>query len=182
MTQPLPLAVDLDGTLAHGDVFARALWRYCRERPWHVLVLAALILRGRPHVKAKLARRYPLDAAQLRYDERVLEWLRQERAKGRTIALATAADERDARAVAAHLGLFDYVFASDGQTNLKAARKAQRLAQAFPQGFVYAGNERADLKVWAVAARAVVVNATAPLEHEAQRRFDVERVFTRTGA
>lgn len=177
--QALPLAVDLDGTLAHGDVFARALWRFCGERPWHVVVLGALILRGRPHVKAKLARRYPLDAARLRYDERVLSWLREERARGRVIALATAADERDAKAVAAHLGLFDHVFASDGRTNLKAARKAERLVAVFPEGFVYAGNERADLKVWAAAKRAVIVNASPALEHQVQRRFDVERVFAR---
>lgn len=179
MMRALPLAVDLDGTLAHGDVFARALWRYCRERPWHVLVLAVLVLRGRPYVKAKLASRYPLDATRLPYDERVLAWLREERAGGRTLALATAADERDAQAVAAHLGLFDHVFASDGRTNLKAARKAERLLAAFPRGFVYAGNERADLKVWAAAKRAVVVNAAPALEREARRRFDVERVFAR---
>lgn len=179
MTPALPLAVDLDGTLAHGDVFARALWRYCAERPWHVLVLAVLILRGRPYVKAKLARRYPLDAARLRYDERLLVWLREERAKGRTLALATAADQRDAHAVAAHLGLFDHVFASDGRTNLKAARKAERLLAAFPQGFAYAGNERADLKVWVAARRAVIANATPALEREARRRFDMERVFAR---
>jgi phosphoserine phosphatase len=182
MTKQLPLAVDLDGTLAHGDVFARALWRYCQERPWHVPVLAVLILRGRPHVKAKLARRYPLDAARLRYDERVLAWLREERARGRVIALATAADERDAKAVAAHLGLFDRIFASDGRTNLKAERKAERLAEAFPQGFVYAGNERADLKVWATAKRAVIVNASPALEREAHKRFDMERVFPRIKA
>lgn len=182
MTQKLPLAVDLDGTLAFGDIFARALWRYCLERPWHVLVLAMLILRGRPHVKAKLACRYPLDAARLRYDERVLAWLREERARGRIIALATAADERDAQAVATHLGVFDHVFASDGRTNLKAARKAANLTEAFPQGFVYAGNETADLKVWAAAKRAVIVNASSTLEGVACKRFDVERVFSRINA
>jgi phosphoserine phosphatase len=182
MTQPLPLAVDLDGTLAHGDVFARALWRYCRERPWHILVLGLLILRGRPYVKAKLARRCPLDAVSLRYDDRVLAWLREERARGRVIALATAADERDAKAVAAHLGIFDRVFASDGRTNLKAAQKAARLAAAFPNGFVYAGNERADLKVWTAAERAVIVNASPALEREVRKRFDMERTFPRTNA
>lgn len=73
--------------------------------------------------------------------------------------LATAADERTARDIADHLGLFDRVFASDGKTNLKAKRKAEALVAAFPHGFCYAGNETADLKVWNAAQQATAVNA-----------------------
>jgi phosphoserine phosphatase len=177
MTRDLPLAVDLDGTLIRTDVFRDAMIRCCLERPWHVVVLALWLTRGRPQTKAKLARRYPLDAANLPYDERIIAWLHEERGRGRTLALATAANERDAHAVPAHLGCFHHVFASDESINLESARKAARLAGAFPHGFVYAGNERADLKVWAAASAAVVVNASPALEREARRRFDVERVF-----
>jgi phosphoserine phosphatase len=81
--------------------------------------------------------------------------------------------------VAQHLGCFDRVFASDGAVNLKSLRKAEALAAAYPLGFVYAGNERADLAVWAAAKAAVVVNASPALERETRRRFTIERVFTR---
>ena len=60
--------------------------------------------------------------------------------------LATAADRRTAEAVAAHVGLFDTVEASDGAHNLKGQGKAERLAERFPSGFVYAGDHAADLK------------------------------------
>lgn len=178
----LPLAVDLDGTLIKTDLFVRGMTRFCVTRPWHSLVLLWWLRRGRAHAKAKLAALYPVDAAALPYDARVLAWLREQKAAGRVIALATAFDRAGAEAVAAHLGVFDHVFASDGRTNLKSARKADRLRREFPDGFVYAGNERADLKVWSAAAAAVIVNAAPALERDARRRFTVERIFPRDKA
>jgi putative flippase GtrA len=95
------------------------------------------------------------------------------------LALATASDQHDAARVAAHLGLFDRVFASDGSTNLKSRRKAVALTAAFPGGFVYAGNESPDLAVWAAAAGAVVANAPRNVMRQAEARFAVEKIFPR---
>lgn len=178
-----PLAVDLDGTLIRADLFTEAMLRLAFAKPWKLPLLLLWLLRGRAYAKAKLAAAFPPDAAALPYDDRLLAWLREERAQGRIIALATASDRRAADAVAAHTGVFDAVFASDGVTNLKAGRKAQALAAAYPQGFCYAGNEGADLKVWCDARQAVLVNASAPLARRAAQRFSVERTFAReTGA
>ena len=175
----LPLAVDLDGTLIRGDLFARAMGRFCAAAPWNVLVLLAWLTRGRAYAKAKLAARYPVDAAALPYNMPFLAWLREQKAAGRTIVLATAFDRAGAEAVARHIGLFDQVLASNGRTNLKSHAKAKALAAAFPSGFAYAGNERADLAVWRVAKAAIVVNATDALVRSARAAFNVERVFER---
>lgn len=179
MPAKLPLAVDLDGTLIKTDLFTRAMLRFCSAAPWNVFVLLAWLARGRAYAKQRLTLLYPVDAAALPYNAPFVTWLREEHAAGRVIALATAFDRAGADAVASHLGLFAHVFASDGRTNLKSAKKADRLRRAFPDGFVYAGNELADLKVWAAAQAAVVVNASPALEREAARRFAVERVFAR---
>lgn len=179
MAAKWPLAVDLDGTLIRTDLFTRAMLRFCSAAPWNLFVLLAWLTRGRAYAKQRLTRLFPVDAATLHYNSAFVVWLREERAAGRIIALATAFDQAGADAVAAHLGLFDHVFASDGRTNLKSAKKADRLRRAFPDGFVYAGNERADLKVWTAAKAAVVVNASPLLEREAARRFEVERAFPR---
>lgn len=175
----LPLAVDLDGTLIRGDLFARAMARFCAAAPWNALVLLAWLTRGRAHAKAKLAALYPVDAAALPYNMPFLAWLREQKAAGRTIVLATAFDRAGADAVARHIGLFDQVLASNGLTNLKSHAKAKALAAAFPGGFAYAGNERADLAVWRVAKAAIVVNATDALVRSARAAFNVERVFER---
>ncbi|MGQ0532768.1 MAG: UbiA family prenyltransferase [Caulobacteraceae bacterium] len=174
-TAELPLAVDLDGTLIHADTFFESILAFLGAQPLCAVPLALSFTKGRAHVKRELAD-YAPKPDELPYDERVLAWLREEKAKGRTLALATATDRKIAEAIAAHVGLFDDVFASDGVTNLKSARKAEALAAAYPQGFVYAANEMADLKVWEKAKAAVVVNADAHLVERARAIAPVERV------
>ncbi len=56
--------------------------------------------------------------------------------------LASASDENLVQRLAADHGLSCRIFASDGQTNLKGAAKADALVAAFGEGgFDYAGNE-----------------------------------------
>lgn len=172
-----PLVVDLDGTLMRGDVFSEAILRFLVAAPWKIFTLLGWFLKGRAYAKMRLAEAAPFDPADLPYNKDLIEWLKSEKARGRKIVLATAADRKAAEAVADHVGLFDTVFASDGETNLKSRAKAEALAQAYPQGFVYAGNEAADLKVWAAAERAVIVNAPKDLARRAERDFEVERSF-----
>ncbi len=179
---PLPLAVDLDGTLIRSDVFADAAIRFVFSGPWNVFVLIGWVAKGRAYAKARLADSAPFDPATLPYDERVVEWLRAQRASGRRLVLATASDVKAAQRVAAHVDLFERVFASDGVTNLKSRHKADALTQAFPDGFVYAGNDGADLNVWAKASRAVLVNAGPGLSLRVKSRFSVEHTIEPAGS
>lgn len=172
-----PLAVDLDGTLFHGDLFTESMLRYVFAAPWRMFILIGWLMKGRAYAKARLAEAAPFDPADLPYDQRFLDWLKMERKAGRTLVLATASDRRAAKAVADYLGIFDAVFASDGVVNLKSARKAERLAAAFPEGFAYAGNEPADVKVWRAAKNAVIVNASRGLTVHAGKLAAVEEVF-----
>ena len=146
----------VDGTLIRADTFFESILSYLGAHPLGVISLARWFLRGRAFAKAKLAPYAPAPQ-ELPYDERVVAWLKEEKAKGRRVALASATDRSIADAIAAHVGVLDDVFASDGVTNLKSARKAEALVTAYPQGFVYAGNEHADLKVWERAKGAVVL-------------------------
>jgi len=152
------LVADLDGTLIVGDTLWETLWAGLAARPWETLAALGALAEGRAALKARLAAAGALDPGALVYDERVLERLRAHRAEGGRTALATAADARVAEAVAAHLGLFDAVHASDGERNLKAAAKAAFLTERYGAGgFDYIGDSEADLAVWAEARRAVTV-------------------------
>jgi len=51
------------------------------------------------------------------------------------------------------------MFASDGERNLKGFAKAEMLSRMFPNGFIYAGDSKADLIVWQRARGIVLVNA-----------------------
>ncbi|MDE2184014.1 MAG: UbiA family prenyltransferase [Alphaproteobacteria bacterium] len=167
----LPLCVDLDGTLVRGDLLheaaAGALFADWRNA-WRIPLWT---LQGRAALKRQLAQRWSFDPARLPYNEELIALVKAERDKGRRIVLTTAADEIIARRVADHLGLFDEIIASDGETNLRGARKATALCDRFGLGgFLYAGNDGSDHAVWEKADGAVVVNATPGVQRKAQAR------------
>lgn len=160
--QPLPLAVDLDGTLIKTDLLEETANRLLAQRPASLAQMAGWLMSGRTVLKARLAESVELDVASLPFNEPLLAWLREEKRLGRRLVLATASHARLAHQVAAHLGLFDEVLASDAQTNLKAAAKRQALVARYGErGFDYVGNDAADLAVWASAAQAHVVSDNA---------------------
>jgi len=121
------LCVDLDGTLLATDSLHELALALARERPLDLLRLPAWLAGGRAALKARLGERVRLDPALLPYRAEVLAALVAARAAGRRCVLVTAADHGIAEAVAAHVGLFDEVLASDGRENLKGRRKAERL-------------------------------------------------------
>lgn len=157
-SRDLPLAVDLDGTLIATDLLWETIFLALKSNPLIVFLLPIWALAGKARLKLELARRVTLDASRLPYRQDFLDYLRSERASGRTIVLATAAAEPLAHAVAAHLGIFSKVFATSEGINLASRAKAAALVEAYGKyGFDYAGNDRADLAIFDQARNAIVV-------------------------
>jgi phosphoserine phosphatase len=82
------------------------------------------LLQGRARLKEELAARASIDVATLPYRADVLDFLREERARGRRIVLTTASLITLAEAVARHLDLFDEVLATSREGNLKGEIKS----------------------------------------------------------
>ena len=159
---PFPvLCVDLDGTLIRGNLLWECVLALLKSRPLTLFLLPFWLLSGKAFVKRKLAVKTRLNPARLPYRQEVIELLQRERAEGRRIALVTAADRQLAESVAHHVALFDEVYASDGELNLKGKSKAAFLAEHFTgPGFEYVGDSAADLEVWRKAQGAYVVGST----------------------
>jgi hypothetical protein len=156
----LPFAVDLDGTLIKTDVFYETFILFLKQHPFKILKLLVWGIKGRAYLKKCLAQCINLDPALLPYHQRFLTYLKDEHQKGREIILATAADKKIASNIANYLGIFNQVLASDGMINLKSHAKAEKLIAIYgKEGFVYAGNARADLPVWFAAKEVIIVNA-----------------------
>ncbi|MES2297865.1 MAG: UbiA family prenyltransferase [Pseudomonadota bacterium] len=173
-----PLVVDLDGTLIHTDLLVESALTACKDNLGTLFAVPGWLGRGKAELKRELAARAELDIATLPWNLPLLEWLRAERAGGRTLVLATASDLRYAQQVQAHLGCFDEVFASCDGRNLAAAHKRAALVERFGEGgYDYAGNAHDDLEVWRSARQAVVVNAPSGLQ--AQIGIPVAKVFAR---
>ncbi|MFA5688350.1 MAG: UbiA family prenyltransferase [Kiritimatiellales bacterium] len=162
MTEPntsVPLCVDLDGTLVKTDTFVQALILLIRNRPAALFSFHRWMSGGPAAFKQRVAQEVEIDPAALPYHTGLLTFLQNERATGRELILTTASDMVPARAVAAQLGIFSDVMASDGKTNLKAGCKRTALAARFGEkNFDYAGNSGADIPVWNSAREIIAVN------------------------
>ncbi len=126
-----PLCVDLDGTLVKSDTFVDSLMVLARRHPIAFLQTPLWVLKGKAYFKSQVASRVTLDAAHLPYNRPLLDYLRNEHASGRKLYLATGADSLLAQKIAAHLGIFEDVMASDGRLNLTGDNKLQHLEQRF---------------------------------------------------
>lgn len=176
----IPLVVDLDGTLIRTDMLHESMIGAFREKPLKSTIkIPHWLSRGKAVLKQALAQNSTFDATSLPYNQEFLSWLRKQYDSGRKLILCTASDHNIATSIAAHLGLFHEVMASDGTTNLARHHKARALVQRFgARGFDYAGNSRADLPVWSQARRAILVNASPKVRQKAQSYCEIEQSFS----
>ncbi len=160
-----PLCVDLDGTLVKSDTLVDSLLVLLRTHPRSALKTFRWVLDGKAALKAQVASIVSLDVTHLPYNRPLLEYLEQERGHGRKIYLTTGADERLADRIAEHLGIFDGVLASNGNTNLTGSHKLASLKAEFHgDDFDYIGNARPDLPLLEHAGAAMLANPHASLE------------------
>src|SRR5436305_5892039 len=88
----MPLVLDLDGTLIVGDLLYKSFFSILRRNPLIVFSCAGWLLRGRAALKRPLAVRNRIGWDRLQLHQDVLDRVQREKAAGRTIVLATAAD------------------------------------------------------------------------------------------
>jgi 4-hydroxybenzoate polyprenyltransferase/phosphoserine phosphatase len=173
----VPLVVDLDGTLIRTDLLLESALRLFKQKPWTALAMPFWLLRGRAYLKQRLYQLGRINLSLLPFNKDVLDWLREEKADGRRLILATASSQQQARLLVEPLKLFDDVLGSDGVENLKGEKKLAAVVSRLGKNFDYAGDSSADLVIWRECRKAVLVEPGKSLEREAQRSGNVARVF-----
>jgi 4-hydroxybenzoate polyprenyltransferase len=174
----LPLVIDLDGTMLRSDLLIESALSHVRSCPGELFHPLYWLLHGKAYLKERLATQITIDPAMLPYNEPLMDFVRQARAEGRKIVLATASHRIFADQVAAHLDLFDHVLATEGSTNLSARSKRNALVTAYGEGgFDYVGNSRDDLQIWGSARRAYLVDPEYGVEQAARKLGNVETVI-----
>jgi phosphoserine phosphatase len=179
-SEPVPLVVDLDGTLLRTDLLVESALRLIKQKPWSALLMPLWLLRGRAYLKHRIFQLVKLDASLLPPHEELLAWLKDEKIRGRRLVLATASDYHQACSVVEPLRLFDTVLGSDGQRNLKGRNKLQTIVAVCGKEFDYVGNSSSDLEIWRSCRHAILVNASGRVERSARRAGNVVRVFPRS--
>lgn len=166
-----PLCVDLDGTLTKVDTLYDTFMLLLRKNPRALVHLPGWLAGGKANLKANLTRAVTLDVTRLPYNQELLAYLHSQRELGRPIFLATGADRELAERVAAHLGIFDGVLASDGARNLTGKRKLARFREYFAGGdFDYIGNAMPDLELLAASVEPKVANPSFALRNSLRSR------------
>lgn len=155
---PLPLVLDLDGTVLHTDTFHEMMASLLLQSPWTLLQLPFWFLKGRAYAKAQLTKSVDLNLETLPYNHHLLSFAREEREKGRPLILATGSDQKLAQKISNYLGIFQEVIGSDGKINMTGYQKGQALVDRFGiHGFDYAGDSPVDAAVWRVSRKALVI-------------------------
>lgn len=164
------LVVDLDGSLLRSDVRDESFWSAVGRdwrSPFHLMIA---LFSGRNRLTRYLAGATRLDVTTLPYDETVISYVRDWRARGGKTALVTASDQATADRIANHLGLFDEAHGSDGPLNLSGPAKASFLTDRFGEdGYAYLSNADADLSIWKTARKAITINASRRLKAQVER-------------
>ncbi|MCE0498133.1 MAG: UbiA family prenyltransferase [Methylacidiphilales bacterium] len=174
----IPLCVDLDGTLILTDTTVESLLLAMTDERGLIFRIPLWFLRGRAQLKQMLSKHVMLNVSLLPLNQPLVDYLKEQHGAGRTLILVTAADIHIAREMAARIGLFDEVIASDGVTNLAGRHKAEALQKRFGKGgFDYAGNEHRDLAVWEICRNAIVVSGSPALARKAEKVCKVEKSF-----
>ncbi|HVL00718.1 MAG TPA: UbiA family prenyltransferase [Dongiaceae bacterium] len=172
-----PLVVDLDGTLIRSDLLIESFMLLIKDSPLNIIRVFFWLLKGKAHLKSEIARRVDILVELLPYNTELVEYLKEQKAAGREIILATASHQRYAHSVAQHVGLFDDVIATDDTHNLSGTNKRAALTQRYGEKqYVYAGNAPVDLKVWDHCHQAIVV-ADKALAKQAEKHCAIEKHF-----
>ena len=159
----IALCVDLDGTLVKSDTLLDSVIVLTRQHPGSLLQFPAWLFEGKAAFKRHITSTVHLDVAHLPYNRQLMQYLEEQRGSGRELYLATGADRELAERVAAHLGIFTDVLASDGTLNLIGKNKLAAFEQRFGSEFCYIGNAHADLPLLEHCQSPMVANPTRSL-------------------
>lgn len=177
LSHDCPLCIDMDGTLLKTDTFIESILLLLRVNALECFRACVWLLHGKARLKQELAYRVMPSVAYLPFRDDFLKNLREQHEAGRKLVLITGAHTQVAQKVANHVGLFDQILATEGETNLTGGAKLQALRTRFGEkGYDYAGNEHADLHIWEHARNAIVVGSSDRVIRRARRRAHVTNV------
>ncbi|HZZ11986.1 MAG TPA: UbiA family prenyltransferase [Paraburkholderia sp.] len=156
----IPLCVDLDHTFTDTDLLIESFLVLVKKNPLYIFLCFYWLFKSKAWLKTQIASRVAMDVSVLPYNAALLTYLREERERGRSLYLCTAANWSLAQKIADHFGIFSGVMASNDDNNLSGKNKAAALVGQFGAGnFDYCGDAMTDVPVWTQSRRAIVVGS-----------------------
>lgn len=155
----IALVVDVDDTLLRTDLLLESFWAAMGRDPLATLKATWTHFRNRARVKQAMAQISDMTVEHLPLNGLVLAVIRQARAAGREVILASGSDQRLVNRLGDRIGLKGPHLASDGKINMTGANKRDALVARYgAQGFDYIADAPVDLLVWEAARNAYPVD------------------------
>lgn len=177
----IPLCVDLDGTLIKSDTIIESTLLAIKSKPIIFFLLFFWILNGKNYFKKRITNIATPNPEILTYNVEVINFIKEEQAKGRQIILTTATTQNIANSISEYLNMFDLVISSTDNFNNRSKNKSQILIDKFGfKNFDYIGNGYADLEVWKSSRNALVVSDNKSLIANAGKISEVTKIFKPT--
>ena len=165
------IAVDLDGTLVKTDMLFETLLG-CISNDFKIIfkVLIVLLFKGRVGLKNYLCDIENIDYSTLPYNKLVLNKIKIYKQKGYKIFLVTASPTIVGEKINKHLNVFDEVFGSTENVNLKGKTKRDFLNKKFGKNtYIYIGNSYDDVAVWKDSHSAILVNTNKYVKYQVKK-------------
>ena len=146
----IPLVVDLDGTLIKNELPWETFCFALTHRPFKVikLFLKKLVHFKGGLFKAGLAEIDDLTCHHLVFSDKVVAYLKEEKAKNRKIILCTGSNQKYANKIKSLCPLIDEAYGSKEGYNLSGKKKAAFLEKKYGlEQFDYIGNSKVDFYV-----------------------------------
>jgi 4-hydroxybenzoate polyprenyltransferase len=167
-----PLVVDLD-TCVKTDLLLEYLLALLRKGPRYLFLLPFWLARGWSHFTREVVCRASLEVNLLPYRTEFLDYLKQQRAQGRSLVLATRNDAQLTWQLADYLMLF-----GDTLARCDLSNGPQSLCRKFGEkGFDYATSGRSATAVLRCSRKVLLVHPSRKAEWSAARVAQVDRVF-----
>lgn len=164
------LVVDLDHTLIKQDLLISSIKWLAKHKPLRALLIPFWLIKSNANLKEQLYKALQLDVSKLRYNKKVIDYIKSRKNKGHSIILATASVQSYADEVSKYLGLFDKSYGTKDGINLSSKTKAKFLVAKYgAHQFDYIGDHRRDISVWQAANLAIIVNPNKKLKRKIKR-------------
>ncbi len=178
-SKKIALFVDLDVTLIASDTLLESIVLLLKLYPLKIFSLIIWLFKGKAFFKDRVSKYKIPQADLLPYREEVLDFIKEEKEKGRKVYLLTAANQKIADKVAHHLGCFAGAFGSTDKINLSGEQKLKKVHQIVGHAkFDYIGNSKADTPIWEKANKTIVVNPTTNIKNKLKKFNNIQIINT----
>lgn len=178
----VPLIVDLDGTVLCSDTLLEGIAAGLFQMPFSIIGESVGAIFSVPRFKSWIFQNIDVDYEAIPANGGLIAWLTDEKTKGRTVHLVSAANQGVVDRLATRFGIFDSAHGSTETHNLKGRNKQKFIVDNFGPSAVYAGDSRPDWHVWNGLGGAVYAGTDKAMVRRLEKSGQLRAEFTRPSA